>query len=246
MQPLSTRQYSALRIMSHGNQAPTPSPSSTASSSRSFLDRFSRGSFLSLSSIKTSLPHYEASDSNESRRLGSPASMSNASPTLYSPVHSDGTWDMYSGSPTAESELWTSPPVSPVQFQVPRNEATSPPRYSVINPRNSIILPWIASSAIAAASHDPLAGPAPRTDAWQASDEFRYSFTINSNRPWATLHLYTRDAVPGNIRPSANQPEVPRIWGCDPIAGMLQLEFETPQTIQQINIMVPSILLSID
>src|SRR6266542_1368857 len=111
--PCPTGQLSALPIMSYRPQAPTPSQSS---SGRSWsLDRLSKASYLSLASIKTALPLYETFDSNDSRKLDSPASMSNPSPTLYSPVDSDTTWDWNSGSPATESEPRTSTPVSPIQ-----------------------------------------------------------------------------------------------------------------------------------
>ncbi len=107
------------------------------------------------------------------------------------------------------------------------NSSILPKRYSFINPRHSTILscpnPVVESSA-PVTSH--------------SQHEFQYSYPIKSNKPWATLHLYTRDAIPGNPRPSKSQPKVPCFWSCDPVAGMLQLDFDSPQTIQQIIIMV--------
>ena len=73
-----------------------------------------------------------------------------------------------------------------------------------------------------------------------AEGEFRYSFPIRRKNPWATLHLRTRDAVPGNMKPLHTQPRVPRIWSCDPIRGTLELDLDNPQTIRQISITVCS------
>ena len=70
--------------------------------------------------------------------------------------------------------------------------------------------------------------------------EFRYSFPIRPKNPWATLHLRTRDAVLGNMKPLHIQPRVPRIWSCDPIRGTLELDLDSPQTIQQISVSVYS------
>ena len=70
--------------------------------------------------------------------------------------------------------------------------------------------------------------------------EFRYSFPIRPKKPWATLHLRTRDVLQGNMTPLHTQPRVPRIWSCDPIRGALELDLDNPQTIQQISISVCS------
>ena len=100
----------------------------------------------------------------------------------------------------------------------------APPRYSYLNPRHSILLTWVPSTGV------------PGTDS--LSNGFRYSFPIKANKTWATLHLDTRDAIPGNPSPSASQPKVPRFWGCEPIAGVLDLDLDNPQSINEINIMV--------
>src|SRR6266511_1482200 len=96
------------------------------------------------------------------------------------------------------------------------------PRYSYINPRHSILLNWASSSEDS------------RTES--LSDGFKYSFPIKTNKTWATLHLYTRDAIPGNPAPSPNQPRVPRFWGCEPIAGVLDLDLDNPHSINEIKI----------
>ena len=85
--------------------------------------------------------------------------------------------------------------------------------------------------------HDTLEPPS-YTSVTPIEGEVRYSFPIRTKKPWATLHLRTRDAVPGNIKPLLTQPRVPRFWSCDPITGTLELELDSPQTIRQINICV--------
>ena len=102
--------------------------------------------------------------------------------------------------------------------------AIAPPRYSYLNPRHSILLTWTPSA------EDP--------GTESLSNGFRYSFPIKANKTWATLHLDTRDAIPGNPAPSASQPKVPRFWGCEPIAGVLELDLDNPHSINEINIMV--------
>jgi len=100
----------------------------------------------------------------------------------------------------------------------------APPRYSYLNPRHAISLTWTPSS------EDP--------GTESLSNGFRYSFPIKANKTWATLHLDTRDAIPGNPAPSASQPKMPRFWGCEPIAGVLDLDLDNPHSINEINIMV--------
>jgi len=99
----------------------------------------------------------------------------------------------------------------------------APPRYSYLNPRRSILLTWAPSSEVPGI---------------ESSNGFRYSFPIKANKTWATLHLDTRDAIPGNPAPSASQPKVPRFWGCEPIAGVLDLDLDNPHSINEINLMV--------
>ena len=99
----------------------------------------------------------------------------------------------------------------------------APPRYSYLNPRRSILLTWAPSSDVPGI---------------ESSNGFRYSFPIKANKTWATLHLDTRDAIPGNPAPSASQPKVPRFWGCEPIAGVLDLDLDNPHSINEINLMV--------
>jgi len=103
---------------------------------------------------------------------------------------------------------------------------TEPPRYSLINPPGELVMNWMASTAtlpeVVANTH-----------------EFQYSYPVRLKKAWATLHLHTRDAVlPRNPKPLQSQPRVPRFWSCDPIAGILELDLDGPQKIQQINVSV--------
>jgi len=172
---------------------------------RSSHNRFS---IASLSSIRTLPPQYSVTNI-----LGEPAGTPSAvntdshAPPRHTPLSSN---TLTSGSASLQN-------------------ATEPPRYSLLNPPPSLdlILTWSTSTAT------PLE-PEVQGD----TPEFRYSFPIRQKKPWATLHLYTRDAVPGNPRPLQSQPMVPRLWGCDPITGTLELDLDGPQSIQQIDISV--------
>jgi hypothetical protein len=117
-----------------------------------------------------------------------------------------------------------SPLYTPSSFNTAPSHSTDPrsapvpPRYSLVNSPHSLTTTATRSGG--------------------DSQEFRYSYPIRSKNPWATLHLYTRDAVPGNLHPLRSQPRVPRLWSCDPICGKLELNLESPQTIQQITVVV--------
>lgn len=93
-----------------------------------------------------------------------------------------------------------------------------PPRYSAIHPRPPIIDAAVRSS----------------------DSDRQYSFPISANKPWATLYLSMRDVIPGNPRPVQSRSKVPRMWGCEPISGRLELELDSPLTIRQIIIRVCS------
>ena len=166
----------------------TPATLATSSSRRSFLGRrFSLASVLSLASVNTILPQYNAVDDSS---LGDQSVRS-------SPIDS---------------------------------LTEAPPQYSHINPRNSVLLTNhipVESSSVPCRSPD-----------LEILQGFKYSYPIKSDKPWAILHLYTRDAEPGNSRPLKSRPKVPRLWGCDPVVGTLELELGVPQTIQHIKIMV--------
>ena len=154
----------------------TPSPS-TDGPSRSLRNRFSNFSLLSLSSIRTLLPQYSATDN-----------LDGPSP------------DASSRPPSRNTQTSSSDP----RF---RHDTSEPPSYTSVT---------------------------------SVEGEFRYSFPIRPKKPWATLHLRTRDAVPGNIKPLLTQTRVPRVWSCDPITGTLELDLDSPQAIQQIGISVYS------
>lgn len=116
----------------------------------------------------------------------------------------------------------------------PSSRPILPNQHSLINPRYSTLLSWINGPNSAAIADS------------EVQHKFQYSYPIKNNKPWATLHLYTRDAIPGNPRPSKSQPKVPRFWSCDPIAGMVELDLDSPQTIQQIIIVVCRYLYSLE
>ena len=141
------------------------------------------------------------------------------SPCTYSPI------SPVSPFPTAEnsSPFQTSSSDTPT----PSNNLL-PPRYSYINPRHSTII----------TSHTP--DPRRR----QPPHEFEYSFPIRANKPWATLKLFTRNSIPGNLHPSPRQPKTPQIWGGELITGTLQFDLDSPQMIQQISITVRTIAIN--
>jgi hypothetical protein len=101
----------------------------------------------------------------------------------------------------------------------PTSESSiEPPHYSLITPPTPLSTNWTPDSSV--------------------EGDFRYSYPIRPKRPWATLYLHSRDAVPGNPKPLQSQPKVPRVWGCDSIRGRLELDLDSPQNIQQIKILV--------
>jgi hypothetical protein len=172
-------------------------------------NRFSNASLLTLSSIRTLPPQYSVVDTLEEP------------PT--SPV-SDGITDNgASGSLQYAPSSWSG---SSSSFPLSQS-AVEPPRYSLLHPRQSLVLTRRVSTD---ACFEPEGDP--------QAHEFRYSYPIRQKNPWATLHLHTRDAIPGNPKPLQNQPRVPRLWSCDPITGTLHLDLDSPQNIQQIKVMV--------
>ena len=188
----------ALPSMASSNGDSTVNASPTRSPSAFFRNRFSNASLLTLSSVKTLPPQYSVVDTLEEAGVGG---------------HSDDNTD--NQPPSCTSEFRSSGCV------------IEPPRYSLLNPRRSLISTWRSSTATRfEVEGDPQA------------HEFRYSYPIRSKSPWATLHLHTRDTVPGNSKSLQNQPRVPRVWSCDPLTGVLQLELDSPHNIQQINIVV--------
>jgi hypothetical protein len=103
--------------------------------------------------------------------------------------------------------------------------ATEPPHYSLLH-HQSLMLTRASTATRFEADGDPQA------------HQYRYSYPIRGKNPWATLHLHTRDATPGNSDSLRIQPRVPRIWSCDPIKGTLELDLDNPQNIEQISITV--------
>ncbi|KAF8165885.1 hypothetical protein B0H34DRAFT_254666 [Crassisporium funariophilum] len=67
---------------------------------------------------------------------------------------------------------------------------------------------------------------------------FEHSFPIKGNKPWATLHTFSRESIPGTIGGFKAKPRIPRIWGSEPVAGLLELNLEDSQIIQQIKITI--------
>ena len=143
----------------------------------------------------------------------------------YSPV-SDGE-DMLQDPPAFDSDL--PPPdmaetgsVSSPPYEENLDSFSSTPLVLNPRPRHSTILTWTPESASA------------------YNHEFEYRYPIRPHKPWATLSLRTRDSVPGNPRPTQNQPKIPHIWGCDPIVGVIELDLESPQNFQEIKLVVGS------
>ena len=102
-------------------------------------------------------------------------------------------------------------------------DSSSSAQQVVSNPRHSMMLTWTPETS---SSYD---------------HEFEYRYPIRIHKPWATLCLRTRDSVPGNPRPTQNQPKIPHIWGCDPITGVVELDLDSPQTFQEIKLVVGSL-----
>ena len=102
---------------------------------------------------------------------------------------------------------------------------------------------WNTQTSNPRLQNDTLEPPS-YTSVTSVEGEFHYSFPIRPKKPWATLHLRTRDAEPGNITPLHVQPKTPRVWSCDLIRGTLELDLDNPQNIRQISITVFFQLLS--
>jgi hypothetical protein len=162
-------------------------PNYAGSRSSFFRNRLSNASLLSLSSLRTLLPQYDA---------------------------------VQDPSDTVSDDTHAYPHPSPT-FDAP----VEPPRYSLLNP--------LSSTRDITATH---------LNIDDDTQQFRYSYPIRSRKAWATLRLLTRDAVPGNPKPLQRQPRLPRFWSCDPIKGALELDLDSPQDIQHIDILVCFIL----
>ncbi|KAF8165884.1 hypothetical protein B0H34DRAFT_690813 [Crassisporium funariophilum] len=101
-------------------------------------------------------------------------------------------------------------------------EVSRTPRYSYVPPRYSTLpaLPNTPDISIGEVLH------------------FEHSFPINSNKLWATLHTFSRQSIPGTIGGAQARPKLPRVWGSEPVAGLLELNLERSQTIQQIRLTI--------
>ena len=181
-----------------------------------FARRLSSASLLTLSSVHTVLPQYSAVDNDErSIQVGF-----DAPPAFEEPDQSlSYLADQEQDSPLSNG---TRPST---------NAPTFPSQDNIVNPRHSILLTPTIIGVLDA--NTPLAGRS-QPD----SSEFQYSYPIRSSNSWATLQLYTRDSVPGNPKPSRLQPKIPRLWSCDPLKGVIQLDIESPQVIQHISVVV--------
>lgn len=209
----------------------------------------SRFSISSLLSIRTLPPQYTAVDVLEETALAANAGCHGPSSINLSRTSSSGVLT------TSESDTTRS---SRNRLSRWSSIRTLPPQYSAVD-----VLEERASTAstLDAASHGlppyaPNIRTSPSADAmgrprevvltWSSSttarpcdiSEFQYSYPIRPKKPWATLHLRTRDAIPGNPNPLQNHPRVPRFWSCEPIVGSLQLDLDGPHNIQQIIVSV--------
>jgi hypothetical protein len=219
------------------NSAPSPkhptagTHTARSSSSTFFRNGSSNTSLLSLSSLRTLLPQYTLFDDVQEQPSSTGPVRSffrdrfrNASRSSFSTLPPQYT-DTLGESPSLSPEVTTENPDSPSYASSSRNsssgiEILSP---SSLQPRRSML---IRRASIVDFEGDP------------QSPGFLYSYPIRPKNPWATLHLHTRDAAPGDSTPLQNQPRVPRVWSCDPFTGALQLDLESPQNIRQISITV--------
>jgi len=65
-----------------------------------------------------------------------------------------------------------------------------------------------------------------------AVEGFEYAFPIRPTNSWCSLRLYTQDLAEGNPKVSHHKPKTPKFWGGQSIAGLLELELDSPHTIQ--------------
>ncbi len=189
-----------------------------------FARRLSSASLLTLSSINTVLPQYSTIDDNE-KGIGAPPAFEEPDQLPSDLADQDGYHNQNDGY-SAVSDAWHSQSTSPMVTNA--GIPTFPSQANIVNSRHSILLTSDAGDA-----NIPLAGRS-QPD----SSQFQYSYPIKSGNPWATLQLYTRDSVPGNPKPSRLQPKVPRLWSCDPLKGVIQLDADSPQIIQHISVVV--------
>jgi len=177
----------------------------------SLFRRASNSSLNTLSSIKSAqsnLPQYSPFDS----------SITSAFPT-------DSEWETdviisspESGTIRAESER-SSPVMNGVH--VPHaGSSTVPPRYSCI-------------------LHPPLSLPTagPNDGAPKRVAHIEHSFPIRNNKPWATLLTFTSSSVAG-LATDGRVRKIPRFVGNEMVTGMVELDLESTQTVQEISVTV--------
>ena len=192
---------------------PMLSKGRNSSSNTGSIFRHLRASAFSLGTINTVLPDYNVIDPNLNNSLQDPPVYNTSSSQLSPDI------DSTTNEQSTPSRSSTSKPRSPSQY--------SPTNLTLVEWRpNSPATPFSALPGNIVAQSEPY--------------EFHYWYPIKSNSAWATLHLYTRDAVPGNPKPSKVQPKVPQVWSCDPVAGMVELDCTSLQTIHQIKVSVCS------
>ena len=134
----------------------------------------------------------------------------------------------------SDSTADTSPTSSPFRRRASLSSIrTVLPQYSVVNALESPES-W-NSSAI---DREPPQYSLHGADLPEVPGEFRYSYPINPKKPWMMLHLYTRDTLPGDPKPLQSRPRMARFWSCDTIRGIVELNLDSPQNIQRIDISV--------
>ncbi|KAF8165752.1 hypothetical protein B0H34DRAFT_794105 [Crassisporium funariophilum] len=122
------------------------------------------------------------------------------------------------------SPLTMSPPASPTSRSpaFPNSYWNPASRYTYMNP---VYSEFLTSSTAAS------------VDVGKDS-YFQDSFPIRQDKAWATLHLFSRKSIPGNPQPLQHRPKAPRFWSSDPVAGVLDLNLDSAQSIQQITLKI--------
>lgn len=106
--------------------------------------------------------------------------------------------------------------VSRSSFQSDRT--VRPPRYSTISTSYQSVEP---------PNEDPL-----------TVQHYEHAFSVQSKKPWATVYMFTPKTISGMPKTSQTRPNVPAIYGQEPVLGMLELDIDTPKAIEQITISV--------
>lgn len=97
------------------------------------------------------------------------------------------------------------------------------------------------STILSARPLDPEATEESVTADGLGGHQFEYAFPIRPHKPWCSLYLYTQDSIAGNLNISPLKPKMPRFWGGQAMTGMLAIDSESSQTIQQITMRVSSV-----